>query len=147
MIVDDVGLKRHRARIERIEKRHVAHWRQRHADQGARTVGDLRVDEIEQHVEIVFGGVLAGELARQSASVDAAFDASAELVKNPACATVEVLVEQAGERGDGGQRLVDAVDDLRFGEWAPRASRMTVSSRPINCQVCCVRRSRITEAA
>ena len=60
---------------------------------GARAIGDLRVDEIEQHVEIVLGRVLVRELAREAAGVDAALDAAAELVKNPAGAAVEVLVE------------------------------------------------------
>ena len=76
-----------------------------------------------------------------------ALDAAAELVEHPAGAAVEVLVEQAGERGDDRQRLVDAIEDLRLAETSRGASTMIVSSRPIRCQVCGVRRSRMTEAA
>ncbi len=112
MLGDQLGLKRDRARIEGVEQRHVAHRRERDADQRARAIGDLRIDEIEQHVEIVLGRLLMRELARQPAGVDAALDAPAEFVEYPARAAVEVLVEQAGERGDRGQRFVDTVEDL-----------------------------------
>ena len=64
--VDQRGLESDRARVEGVEQRHVAHRRQRDADQRARAIGDLRIDEVEQHVEVVLGRVLVRELAREA---------------------------------------------------------------------------------
>ena len=58
MLGDQLGLKRHRARVEGVEQRHVAHRGERDADQRARAIGDLRIDEIEQHVEVMLGRLL-----------------------------------------------------------------------------------------
>ena len=148
MIVDRDDLEGDRARVERIEQRHVAHRRQRDADQIARAIGDLGIDEVEQDVEIVVVGVVAGELARQAAGVDAALDAPAHVEKTPAGAAVHVFVDQAAKAPrsrsapSSMQSRISGFAERPFGRF-----EMVDSSRPISCQVSGDRRSRMTDAA
>ncbi len=101
-----------RARIVGIEQRHVAHRIGRDADQIARAIGDLRIDQVEQHVEIGGARLLHAEMAHEAAGVDAALQPAADFEEAPAGDAVHVLLRQAGNAGDGLQRHVGALEDF-----------------------------------
>ena len=113
-----------RAGVEGIEHDHVAHRRQRQADQVARAIGDLAVGEIEQQVEIVGRGVRRRERRGEAAGVDAALDPPAHVEEAPAGDAVHVLLRQAGQRREGLQGLVGALEGLglRTAATHPRSS-------------------------
>ncbi len=111
MVVENGDLKRHRARIIGIEHGEVAHRRQRRADQIARTIGDLAIDQRQQNVEVFVAGLVIGELPREPRGVDGALGAAAHVEEAPACGAIHVFLRQAGEACQFLQRQFGGADD------------------------------------
>src|SRR4051812_43000322 len=109
MLVDFLDLERRRTRIERIEQHHVAHRTRRDAAHVARAVGDLRINEIERHFEIVGGCAMQSEIAGEPERVDAALDALAEIEKMPSGEPVHILLCEAGNRIEDLQRAFETL--------------------------------------
>ena len=111
VIVQRRDLERDRARIVGIEHRQVAHRRQRRADQIARAIGDLAIDQRQQDVEVFVAGFVIGELPREARGVDGALDAAAHVEEAPAGGAIHVFLRQAGEACQFLQRQFGGADD------------------------------------
>ena len=99
LVIQRRDLEADRTRIERVQHHQVADRGQRHADQVAGAIGDLAVDQVEQQVEVVQGGVVIGQAAHHAAGVHAALDAAAHIQKAPAGDPVHVFRCQARQGG------------------------------------------------
>ena len=117
------------------------------AHQIARTVGDLRIDEIEQDVEIVGRRVAAREMAGESARIDAPLDPPASIEDTPAGAANHVFLGEARDRGEGPQSRVGALESLGLGERPLRLDGEVAIEVPISCHVSVESRSRMKDAA
>ena len=141
MIVQHSHLERDRARIIRVEHHEIAHRRQQRADQIARAIGDLAVDQRQQHVEVVLAGLVIGELAGEAHGVDGALGAAAHVEETPAGGAVHVFLREAGKarelpqdqfgRGHDAVVVVDLEGEVfrHFGDDLPGIGRQPLAQR------------------
>ena len=93
-----VELKRHRARIVRIEHDEVDDGCARRDHEVALPIGDLAIGKLEKHFEATVGRAGEREGAHQAAGDDASLDAAAEFEEAPARKLRHVFLRQPGKR-------------------------------------------------